>query len=201
VATPEFLPSFPHFGISVFNPTQLPIATVYLAAWAALACLIHSSIATNRINSGDRLLRCVSHHQIDLLSHAGFFGSLEPRKDIDGLLRTFGQLTNTHSDLHLVPTGLHGLEGRTHHRRAGAASPQSSRGANWLPERLRRRHACVMRKLMSSKNYEGIGLPLLEAAGKTRVVLSDTPMFHEVAGYLRDTLPVDIRSPADWPSS
>lgn len=125
-------------------------------------------------------------------------GSLEPRKNIDGLLGAFEHLTRTHPDLHLVLTGLHQWKvERTLAALERAALKSRVVLTGYLSDAqvtacMRGAQAFVM-----SSHYEGFGLPILEAAGKTRIVLSDTPIFREVAGYLRNASLVDFRNPAD----
>jgi len=59
--------------------------------------------------------------------------------------------------------------------------------------------ACMRgaQRFVMSSRYEGFGLPILKAAGKTRIVLSDTPIFREVADYLHNAWLVDFRNPVD----
>ena len=125
-------------------------------------------------------------------------GSIEPRKNINGLLDAFEQLTLTQHDLHLVLTGLHRWK---------------SERITSLLERPRLKSRVVLTGYLSdaqiaacmrgaeafvmSSHYEGFGLPILEAAGKTRILLADTPIFREAAGYLRNASILDFRNPTD----
>lgn len=125
-------------------------------------------------------------------------GSLEPRKNIDGLLAAFEHLTLTHPDLHLVLTGLHSWRAEAI---MAVLDKPALRGrvvlTGYLTDAqvmgcMRAAEAFVM-----ASHYEGFGLPILEAAGKTRIILSNTPIFHEVSGYLRNALLVDFGSPVE----
>lgn len=125
-------------------------------------------------------------------------GSIEPRKNIDGLLEAFEQLTLSQRNLYLVLTGLH----RWKSERISALLERPALKSRvvltgYLSDAqvascMRGAQAFVM-----SSHYEGFGLPILEAAGKTRIVMSDIPIFREVAGYLRNTSIVDFRNPVD----
>jgi glycosyltransferase involved in cell wall biosynthesis len=124
-------------------------------------------------------------------------GSLEPRKNIDGLLGAFEWLTNTHPDLHLVLTGLHSWKAE---RIMAVLERPALKSRVVLTGYLSDAQvmACMRgaEAFVMSSHYEGFGLPILEAAGKTRIVLSDTPIFREVAGYLRNASLVDFHDPA-----
>lgn len=125
-------------------------------------------------------------------------GSLEPRKNIDGLLAAFEQLSLTHSDMHLVLAGLHRWKAEGV---MAALEKPSLKSRVVLTGYLSDAQVigCMSgaEAFVMASHYEGFGLPILEAAGRTRIILSDTPIFREVSGYLQNALLVDFRNPSD----
>lgn len=125
-------------------------------------------------------------------------GSIEPRKNIDGLLEAFEQLTLTQGDMHLVLTGLHRWKSE---RITSLLKRPALKSRVVLTGYLTDAQvaACMhgAEAFVMSSHYEGFGLPILEAAGKTRILLSEIPIFREVAGYLHNASIVDFSNPAD----
>ena len=89
-----------------------------------------------------------------------------------------------------------GQRHRTHHPQLGALKSRVVLTGYLSDAQVT---ACMRgaQAFVMSSHYEGFGLPILEAAGKTRIVLSDTPIFREVASYMRNASLVDFRNPAD----
>ena len=124
-------------------------------------------------------------------------GSLEPRKNIDGLLAAFEELTKTQPDLHLVLTGLHRWKAEAIMTALDKPSLKSRVVlTGYLTDAQISGCMSGAEAFLIASHYEGFGLPILEAAGKTRILLADTPVFREISGYLRDTTLIDFRNAA-----
>ncbi|MBI2169530.1 MAG: glycosyltransferase family 4 protein [Actinobacteria bacterium] len=113
-----------------------------------------------------------------------FVGTLEPRKNIPGLVAAFSRVSRKHKDLHLVIAGREGWGAREVNAaiaRSGLADRIHLLGyaeADLLPVLYRRAAAVVY-----PSHAEGFGLPALEAlaCGAPLVTSTGTPMA-EVAG-------------------
>lgn len=120
-------------------------------------------------------------------------GSIEPRKNIDGLLKCFEQLKLICPDLGLRLTGAH------------------SWGASGTLEAIRRDDSCKLlgflsdaeltsqmagaRAFIMSSHYEGFGLPLIEAVGLAPIIASDIPVFRELGQYIEGIHFIDFTNP------
>lgn len=128
-----------------------------------------------------------------------FVGTVSPRKNVDGLLRWYRrspERVRRDFDLHIV--GRHGW---------GEPGPEAlhdpARGLYWHgaipPSRSHRLHQLYEQAhlLVFPSRGEGFGMPILEAfAHRLPVVLSDIPVFREVAGSAAWYVPPE--NPEAW---
>ena len=124
-------------------------------------------------------------------------GSLEPRKNIDGLLRCFVYLSRLRPDLVLVITGADQWKSQKVLKllEEPALKNRVIRTGYLSDAHIARNFANAQAFVMSS-HYEGLGLPVLEAAGHCPIVLSAVPVFDELATYVAGMKLVDFHDPA-----
>lgn len=124
-------------------------------------------------------------------------GSLEPRKNIDGLLRCFVQLSQLRPDLVLVITGAHQWKSQ---RVLKLLEEPALKGrvirTGYLSDADIARNFAKTQAFIMSSHYEGFGLPVLEAAGHCPIVLSAVPVFNELATYVAGVKLVNFHDPA-----
>lgn len=126
-------------------------------------------------------------------------GTLEPRKNLPMLLDAYGQLST--ADQQACPLVLAGGAGWGDER-FWRQLAEHSRAANayWAGYVTDRQAGLLMagaRVLLSPSNYEGFGLPLLEAFDcGTPVICSDIPAFVQTAGTAAHFVPPD--DTAQW---
>lgn len=116
--------------------------------------------------------------------YIAFVGTLEPRKDIPGLVRAFDALAAERPTLRLVLAGPDGW-GADAVDRAIASSPDGSRitRTGWLDDRDRDAVLAGARVFAYPSRLEGFGLPPLEAASvRTPVVATTVGALPEVLG-------------------
>jgi glycosyltransferase involved in cell wall biosynthesis len=111
--------------------------------------------------------------------YLAYLGTIEPRKNVPGLVRAFARVREAHPDLRLVLGGLPGWGTTEVDRIVGAAGvPDSVDRPGYLPDEVLpaflRRAAAVVYPAFE----EGFGLPVLEAmaCGAVVVTSSDTVM-------------------------
>ena len=90
--------------------------------------------------------------------------TLHPHKNLDGLLRAFGEFRRRHPDFRLVVCGLHGFHsGHLHALRDSLGLDGTVEFPGWVPrEHLYDLYARAWAFIYPSR-FEGFGLPLLEA--------------------------------------
>ncbi len=117
-------------------------------------------------------------------------GSIEPRKNIDGLIRCFERLQNLCPALSLRLTGAH------------------SWGASATLAAIERNDACHLlgflsdaelaaqmagaRAFIMPSHYEGFGLPVIEAVGLAPIIAADIPVFRELGQFIEGIRFVDF---------
>ncbi|MGW8192440.1 glycosyltransferase family 4 protein [Sphingomonas hankookensis] len=120
-------------------------------------------------------------------------GSIEPRKNIDGLLRCFKRLQTHCPTLSLRLTGAH------------------SWGASATLAAIERNDACHLlgflsdtelaaqmagaRAFIMPSHYEGFGLPVIEAIGLAPIIAADIPVFRELGQFIDGIHFVDFTDP------
>lgn len=109
-------------------------------------------------------------------------GSIEPRKNIDGLIACFERLRGLRPDLTLRLTGAHSWgasETLDAIRRSGFCRLTGFLSDSELVEQLRHSRAFIM-----PSHYEGFGLPIVEAVGLAPIIASDIPVFRELGRFM-----------------
>jgi len=111
-------------------------------------------------------------------------GTVEPRKDLPGLVAAFDLAADQDADLRLVIAGADGW-GAEALTDAVARSPHAARivRTGWVDEQSRSDLLAGATALAVSSRYEGFGLPAAEAmASGTPVVATDVGALREVVG-------------------
>lgn len=111
-------------------------------------------------------------------------GTLEPRKNFDGLIRAFDRLAPMRPELQLVIAGGPGwLAEPIHAARAASSAADRVRMIGFVPDADLPALYSLAEVFAFPSHYEGFGLPLLEAmACGTPVVAADNSSLPEVAG-------------------
>lgn len=120
-------------------------------------------------------------------------GSIEPRKNVDGLIRCFERLQVRCPALSLRLTGAH------------------SWGASTTLAAIKRNDACHLLGFLSDaelvaqmagaqafimpSHYEGFGLPVIEAVGLAPIIAADIPVFRELGQFIEGIRFVDFTDP------
>lgn len=120
-------------------------------------------------------------------------GSIEPRKNVDGLIRCFERLQVRCPALSLRLTGAH------------------SWGASATLAAIERNDACHLlgflsdaelvaqmagaRAFIMPSHYEGFGLPVIEAVGLSPIIAADIPVFRELGQFIEGIRFVDFTDP------
>lgn len=127
-------------------------------------------------------------------------GTVEPRKDLPGLVEAFDRIAGRHPTLRLVVAGQDGW-GVADFDRAVAAARHRDRidRLGWVDDERRRSLLADATVLAYPSRYEGFGLPPLEAmAVGTPVVATRAGALPEVLGDAAEMVPVgDIEALAD----
>jgi glycosyltransferase involved in cell wall biosynthesis len=153
-----------------------------LAGFKASHVFVASPPANFDDGSGQRRLSAVDGVRAPFVL---FIGTIEPRKNIEVLLRAWR--AGTWGDAKLVIVG----------RRGWSRGPDISEGGGVLPlgvvpdDQLRWLLANA-NAVVSSSRYEGFGLPIAEALGVgTPVIATDIPASREIAGAIATYVPPD----------
>lgn len=125
-------------------------------------------------------------------------GSIEPRKNIDGLLQAFerlqaGNLLKSDRPLTLRLTGAHSW---------GASETLEAIGRNdacellgFLSETELASQMAHARAFVMPSHYEGFGLPIIEAVGLAPIIASDIAVFRELSQFIDGIHFVDFSDP------
>lgn len=111
-------------------------------------------------------------------------GTVEPRKDLPGLVRAFDRMAREHDDLRLV---IAGPDGWGSHEldtvMEASANRDRIRRLGWVDRHQRAALLRGAQALVYPSRYEGFGLPPLEAMSvRTPVVATDVPAVAETCG-------------------
>lgn len=114
-----------------------------------------------------------------------YVGSLEPRKNLTALLAAFEvmNLKQYQADLVICSGGQWGATGVTERIQSYVGHGQIQLLRNVDDNELQRQYA-LADALVFPSLYEGFGLPLLEAVGRTSVIANDIPIFREIAANM-----------------
>lgn len=115
--------------------------------------------------------------------------TLHPHKNVERLVRVFGQLHKRHPELRLVLAGIRGFAtARIEETVAAAGAREAVEITGWLELEALRSLYSRARIFVYPSTFEGFGMPVLEAmAAGVPTICSDIPPLREVAG---DTLPL-----------
>ncbi len=120
-------------------------------------------------------------------------GSIEPRKNIDGLIRCFEQLQVIHPALSLRLTGAHSW---------GASATLAAIGRNdacrllgFLSDAELAAQMAGAQAFIMPSHYEGFGLPVIEAVGLAPIIAADIPVFRELGQFIKGIRFVDFTYP------
>lgn len=120
-------------------------------------------------------------------------GSIEPRKNVDGLLACFDALSEFCPEIGLRMAGAHSWKSDAimkRFARDGAGDRLSFLGFlsdDAVAEQMLNAKAFVM-----PSHYEGFGLPVIEAVGLAPIIVSDIPVFRELGEYIEGICFVDF---------
>lgn len=117
-------------------------------------------------------------------------GSIEPRKNIDGLIRCFERLQILCPALSLRLTGAHSW---------GASATLAAIGRNdachllgFLSDAELAAQMAGARAFIMPSHYEGFGLPVIEAVGLAPIIAADIPVFRELGQFIEGIRFVDF---------
>lgn len=109
-------------------------------------------------------------------------GSIEPRKNISGLLECFSALKRIYPGLQLRLTGAHSWN-----ESATLKQIQEDKDCSILgflsDDEISAQMAAATAFIMPS-HYEGFGLPIIEAVGKAPIIAADIPVFRELSDLI-----------------
>lgn len=121
-------------------------------------------------------------------------GSIEPRKNIDGLLNCFEGIRKNVPGLSLRLTGAHSWGAATTLKRIGESDFCKLLG--FLSDQELSDQCAGARAFIMPSHYEGFGLPLIEAVGLAPIIASDIPVFRELGQFIDGICFVDFTDPS-----
>jgi glycosyltransferase involved in cell wall biosynthesis len=163
--------------VSLIGIDAARIETVHLGTRLAPADLVAQSAAVPGADDG----------------YLFVLGSIEPRKNIEGLLDCLVPLRQRVPSLSLRLTGAHSwsatktlarIKGDTMCRLLGFLSDRE------IAEQMAGARAFVM-----PSHYEGFGLPIIEAVDLAPIIAADIPVFRELGTYIDGICFIDFGSP------
>jgi glycosyltransferase involved in cell wall biosynthesis len=171
--------------ISVSEATRADLRRYY----GTDSAVVHHGVAADLFEIAcrrqpDRFLLCVS--------------TLHPHKNIDGLVRAFGEFRQRHSEFRLVVAGMRGFHAKEIERAISESNVAGSvEITGWLSrDALRDLYGRAWAVICPSR-FEGFGMPALEAmAAAVPLACSDIAPFREVAGDAALFFPADDIGPA-----
>jgi glycosyltransferase involved in cell wall biosynthesis len=113
-----------------------------------------------------------------------FVGTIEPRKNISNLIKAYSKLDQkTKREYKLVLAGNWGWRTEEIQKTLDANSSESIIITGYVTDYERDKLYENADLVVMVSHYEGFGMPILEAAHhKSKILLSNIPVFHEVAG-------------------
>ena len=122
-------------------------------------------------------------------------GSIEPRKNIEGLLDCLAPLKQRVPALSLRLTGAHSWSAAK--TLARIKDDTACRLLGFLSDREIAEQMAGARAFMMPSHYEGFGLPIIEAVDLAPIIEADIPVFRELGQYIDGICFVDFGSPDD----
>jgi len=120
-------------------------------------------------------------------------GSIEPRKNIEGLLDCLAPLRLRIPALAVHLTGAHSWSAAD--TLARIRDDAACRLLGFLSDRQIAEQLTGARAFVMPSHYEGFGLPLLEAVDLAPIIAADIPVFRELGQYIDGICFVDFGSP------
>ena len=117
-------------------------------------------------------------------------GSIEPRKNIDGLLNVMESLRRRMPHLSLHLTSAHSWKAAATFARIRISGYCKALG--FLTDNELAAQMAGARAFVIASHYEGFGLPLIEAVGSAPIIASDIPVFRELGRYINGICYVDF---------
>lgn len=121
-------------------------------------------------------------------------GSIEPRKNIDGLLACLPYLLERRPGLRLRLTGAHSWKSGDTLQKLRDNTACDLLG--FLPDAEIAKEMASAAAFIMPSHYEGFGLPIVEAVGLAPIIASDIPVFRELSRFIDGIHFVDFRDPA-----
>lgn len=120
-------------------------------------------------------------------------GSIEPRKNIDGLIRCFERLQIRCPALSLRLTGAHSWGAST--TLAAIARNDACHLLGFLSDAELAAQMAGAQAFIMPSHYEGFGLPVIEAVGLAPIIAADIPVFRELGQFIEGIHFVDFTDP------
>lgn len=120
-------------------------------------------------------------------------GSIEPRKNIEGLLDVFDVLILRVPGLKMRLTGAHGWSATDTLRKISSNVDCEILG--FISDSDIDRHMMGAAAFVMPSHYEGFGLPLIEAVGKAPIIAADIPVFRELGEFIDGIYYVNFSDP------
>lgn len=119
-------------------------------------------------------------------------GSIEPRKNIQGLLACFRIMQNDFPNLKLRFAGAHSWKSRDTY--AEFERITNCEHIGYQTDEQITAHLSGARGFVMPSHYEGFGLPIIEAVGLAPIIASDIPVFRELGKYIYGICYVDFKN-------
>jgi glycosyltransferase involved in cell wall biosynthesis len=121
-------------------------------------------------------------------------GSLEPRKNILYLIKSFEILKKEIKDLKLYITGAQGWSNNDIKNYIDEKKLEANiKFTGYLTDEEIKKHLLSSKAFIFPSLYEGFGLPLLEAENKSVVIASDIEIFRELGEYMENLNFIDFK--------
>lgn len=120
-------------------------------------------------------------------------GSIEPRKNIEGLLDVFEVLKSRVPGLKMHLTGAHGWN--SNHTLTRISSNVDCEILGFLSDADIVEQMTGAAAFVMPSHYEGFGLPLIEAVGQAPIIAADIPVFRELGQFIDGICYVNFSDP------
>jgi len=163
--------------LSLVQPRQQNIEVVYLGA---------------RVLSPDAIMAARTATKPDA-PYLFSLGSIEPRKNIDGLLQCFKHLQVKFPALSLRLTGAHSWSASE--TLAAIDRNEACHLLGFLSDAELTAQMAGTRAFIMPSHYEGFGLPVIEAVGLAPIIAADIPVFRELGQFIEGICFIDFSDP------